>query len=770
MSIKKKITLLSLIIAILSSCSVTKFVPDGQYLLNEVKISSDEKDANISGFNSYIQQIPNARWFSSLRVPLYTYDLSGRDSTRWNNKFLRKIGEAPVIFNQVSADKSSNDLTQALQNMGYMGAYVDLEREVKGKKLNLTYKLHPGKPYYIKSYKNDIPDLKIAGFLEKWESNRKSEEGKVFNVNELNQIRQDISSYLLDIGYYKINKEFITFTADTVRNTHQVDLTMHLNLNAKEDSIGVNKQYRVDKVQVVTDYNSAQNENGADLSSYDSLTYNKIQYYYKNFKPLRIKIIAANNHLKPGNLYKESDVQSTYNDFGRLHAIKYTNIKFNEKQAADSSKLDCFITVTPAKPQSFTAELEGTNTAGDLGAAATVGYQHKNLFKGSELFSFKVRGAYEAITGLEGYSNSDYKEWGAEASLNFPRFMFPFLKSSFLNNVKATSEVRLQLNSQIRPEFSRVVASAGWSYKWNKRQQKSQHKIDLIDINYVYMPRISEKFKEEYLDTVTKQNAILKYNYENLLIMRMGYSYTYNSLGGSTTSVGNNAYSVRLNVESGGNLLYGLSKLFNGQTDSEGRYTVANIAYAQYLKGDFDYAKSFVIDPRNSIVAHFGVGVAYPYGNSNILPFEKRYFSGGANSVRGWSVRTLGPGSYAGKDSNIDFINQSGDVKLDMNLEYRSHMFWKLEGALFVDAGNIWTLRNYADQPGGQLRLDKFYKQIAMAYGAGLRFNFDYFILRFDGGMKAVNPEFESGKYRYPIFHPNFSRDFAFHFAVGYPF
>lgn len=770
MSIKKKITLIGVVIAVLSSCSVTKFVPDGQYLLNEVKVTSDDKDANVSGINSYIQQIPNARWFSSLRVPLHTYSLSGRDSTRWNNKFLRKLGEAPVIFSQISADKSCNDLTQALQNMGYMGAYVDLKKETKGKKLNLTYKLHPGKPYYIKSYTKDIPDPDMARFLEKWESKRKPEAGKIFNVNELNQIRQDISSYLLDIGYYKINKEFITFTADTVRDTHQVDLTMHLNLNAKEDSIGVNHQYRIDKVHVVTDYNNLQYEDVTDLSKYDSLTYRKINYYYKHHRPIRTKIIADNSHLIPGSLYKETDVQNTYNDLGRLHAIKYTNIRFNEKQVADSSKVDCYITVTPAKPQSFSAEIEGTNTAGDLGAAATVGYQHKNIFKGSELFTFKVRGAYEAITGLEGYSNSDYKEWGAESSINFPRFMFPFLKSSFRNNVKATSEVRLQLNSQIRPEFSRVVASAGWSYKWNKKQQKSQHKIDVIDINYVYMPRISQKFKEEYLDTVTKQNAILKYNYENLLIMRMGYSYTFNSLGGSTMGVNNNAYSVRLNVESGGNLLYGISKLLKGQTDTEGRYTVANIAYAQYVKGDFDYAKSFVIDRRNSIVGHFGLGIAYPYGNSNILPFEKRYFSGGANSVRGWSVRTLGPGSYAGKNSSIDFINQSGDMKLDMNLEYRSHMFWKLEGALFVDAGNIWTLRNYTDQPGGQFRLDKFYKQIAMAYGVGLRFNFDYFILRFDGGMKAINPEFESGKNRYPLLHPDFGRDFAFHFAVGYPF
>jgi len=163
--------------------------------------------------------------------------------------------------------------------------------------------------------------------------------------------------------------------------------------------------------------------------------------------------------------------------------------------------------------------------------------------------------------------------------------------------------------------------------------------------------------------------------------------------------------------------------------------------------------------------------VAYPYGNSTVLPFEKRYFSGGANSVRGWSVRRLGPGSFKGKDGRIDFINQTGDMKLDLNMEYRTHLFWKLGGALFVDAGNIWTLRDYKDQPGGQFTWKSIPRQLAVSYGLGLRFNFDYFIVRFDLGMKAVDPAYD-GDYapHYPIFHPRFSRDYAFHFAVGLPF
>ena len=175
------------------------------------------------------------------------------------------------------------------------------------------------------------------------------------------------------------------------------------------------------------------------------------------------------------------------------------------------------------------------------------------------------------------------------------------------------------------------------------------------------------------------------------------------------------------------------------------------IPYAQYLKGEFDFAKNIRIDHRNSFAFHVGLGIAVPYGNAKTIPFEKQYFSGGANSVRGWAVRDLGPGSFSG---NGNLLDQSGDIKLDASIEYRSKLFWKFQGAVFVDAGNIWTIRNYANQPGGVFKFDKFYKQIAVAYGLGLRLDLDFFILRFDGGMKAVNPAFETKKEHFPIIHP----------------
>ena len=251
----------------------------------------------------------------------------------------------------------------------------------------------------------------------------------------------------------------------------------------------------------------------------------------------------------------------------------------------------------------------------------------------------------------------------------------------------------------------------------------------------------------------------------------MGYSYHYNSIGGAiiNNTIASNSYSIRFNFESAGNIMYALSKATNIRKNNDGEYAILGIPYAQYVKGEFDFSKNIRIDHRNSFAFHIGMGIAVPYGNAKTIPFEKQYFSGGANSVRGWTVRDLGPGSFV-RDENTNLLDQSGDIKLDSSIEYRSKLFWKFQGAIFVDAGNIWTIRDYDNQPGGVFKFDKFYKQIAVAYGLGLRLDLDFFILRFDGGMKALNPVYEKGKDRYPIIHPKFSRDFAFHFAVGYPF
>ena len=350
-------------------------------------------------------------------------------------------------------------------------------------------------------------------------------------------------------------------------------------------------------------------------------------------------------------------------------------------------------------------------------------------------------------------------EYSLETRLKFPRFIMPFVNAETRRRINATSEVSLLYDMQDRPEFHRRLWSAAWRYRWALPGNRYQYQLDLIDINYVLMPWISETFKTLYLDDVSSRNAILRYNYQNLFITKTGFGLTYN----------NGKTALKTNIETAGNIFNLASGLTGASKNAEGQYMVFNVAYAQYVKADIDLTRVFQLDYSNQLVFHLGLGIAYPYGNSTQLPFEKRYFSGGANSLRGWAVRSIGPGRYKGRDGRIDFINQTGDMKLDLNAEYRTHLFWKLDGALFVDAGNIWTLRDYPGQPDGQFSLRNLPSQIAANYGLGFRFNFDYFIVRFDLGMKAVNPAFDEDEH-YPLLHPRFSRDFAFHFAVGLPF
>lgn len=720
---------------LLAACSTTKFVPEREYLLEEVKIMSDDSDLDASQLEPYIRQKANSTWFSFLKIPLGAYSLSGKDSTKWINRTLKKLGEKPVIYDSLQAKQTCEVLTSALRSMGYLNAKVDLNTRTKGKKLTAIYTLHPGTPYYIGSVKYDIQDENIRQLMRaEMDTTQGLRPGMPFTMSSLDQERVRITDFLNNRGYMRFHKAYIHYSADTIRGQKDIAVTLHL------------RKYQPSK--------------DAELTEHPQYTIRDITYAGGDSTGLHLResVLRDVTALRPGHLYSEADLQRTYNNFGRLQAVRYTNIQL--KEVPDTNQVDCHIQITNNKPSMISFQPEGTNTAGDLGAAASLTYTNRNLFKGSEQFSLELRGAFEAITGLEGYQDQDYQEYSVETKLVFPRFLAPFLSRSFRRRQTANTEYTLSWNMQNRPEFHRRVFTAAWRYRWSEPKHHLSYRFDLLDLNYVYMPWISTTFREDYLDDVDNRNAILRYNYEDLFIMKLGFGITYNT--------GINI--LRLNAETSGNLLSALSPVFDFSKNDQGQRTLFNIAYAQYARFDVDYTHYFHFSERDALVFHGALGIAYPYGNSDVLPFEKRYFTGGANSMRGWGVRELGPGSFRGTDGRIDFINQTGDLKLDFSLEYRAPLFWKFDGAVFVDAGNIWTLRAYEEQPGGQFRFDTFYKQIAVAYGLGLRLNFSYFILRFDMGMKAVNPAYTTQQEHYAIFHPDFSRDFSFHFAVGLPF
>ena len=660
---------------LLAGCSATRDLPEDAYMLDKARVVADGKykDINTSKLQSYVRQKGNARWFSAVKLPLGLYAMAGKDSS-WINRTLRSMGEAPVVYDSLLARQTCDDLRLALHNKGYLDADVELFVDKKGKKVTTYYVLHPKDPYYVGDFDEEINDSVIARLLK--DKRSKIRIGDRFSVDALNSERQEITSYLQDRGYFRFHKEFVTYKAHRHDEEKTVDVKLILHpYYTRDGKDTLHSHYDIRNI------------------TYESGTPGDSTIH------LRRHVLEENTFLEAGKPYSASDLQNTYNHFGRLGAVRYTNISF--ETVPDTTLLDSRILIQTNKPSTISFQPEGTNTAGDLGAAASLTYQNRNLFRGSETFSVQLRGAYEAIKGLEGYKNQDFIEYSIESRLSFPRFIVPFLNNDIRRRIIATSEVSVTFD-------------------------------------------------------------ILRYNYEDLFIMKMGFGYTYN----------NGRYALKTNVETAGNLLNLSSHIFSAEKNEEGQFMLFGIAYAQYVKGDFEFTRQLLgRQNRDQLVFHFGLGIAYPYGNSSILPFEKRYFSGGANSVRGWSVRSLGPGRYKDKDGRINFITQTGDLKLDLNLEYRTHLFWKFAGALFVDAGNIWTLRDYKDQPGGQFKISSFLDDIAFSYGLGLRLNFDYFILRFDLGMKAINPAYKTEEEdHFPLLHPRLSRDLAFHFAVGMPF
>lgn len=762
-------------VMLLTACSTTKHVPEGKYLLDDVKINITDKDKDTplksAEMMNYLRQIPNHKVLGGLRLQLAFYNLSGKDSTNWFNKWVRRVGSAPVIYDPSLTDASVKQLSTALANKGYMNSTVTVDTlgNIDKKRMKVTYNVTFGQPHYVSSISYNIPNDTLRELILADSAQFLVKQNSVFDRNLLDEERQGISERLRSKGYFAFNKEYITFTADTAAGEKNVNLTMNLMRPYLSESMPYYTSHRpfyVRNVTFVTSYNPATMHNSTDFDEKDLVWHNDYRIFYGDDRYLRASVLEESCFITPGKQYNSKDVDRTYEAFGRLGIVKFVNIELVPVGEIDGKIwLDAYVLLSRTKPQTASVSLEGTNSEGDFGFGVGLGYQHRNVFKGSEILNAKFKASYESLSGdLSGFINDNYSEYQAELGIRYPKFKAPFLKRSFKQKILAQTEFALNFNYQERPEYTRVIAGAGWRYLWSERTNKTRHTFNLMDLNYVNLP----KSKSSFIENIS--NPLLRYSYEDHLIMRMGYSY-YHSNKKEANMMRKlyqpDVYTIRVATETAGNLLYGISNLI-GQDKEDGTYKVVGINYSQYFKVDADYSFTHSFNPKSSLAFHVGVGAAMPYGNSKVLPFEKRFYAGGANSVRGWGVRTLGPGSYFATNSVNSFIYQCGDIRLDLNLEYRAKLFWVLELGAFIDAGNIWTIREYEDQPGGVFKLNKFYEQIALSYGLGIRMDFTYFLLRLDVGMKAHNPA--SGQERWPLLHPDWGRDSAFHFSVGYPF
>ena len=760
--------------ALLSACSSTKHVPQGQLLLDKVNIhiTDPRSEVQASQLANYLRQNANHRVLGGLKLQLAFYNLSGRDSTKWINRWIQRVGTPPVIYDSTLTLASQEQLHTALSNKGFMNNTVTyrVKTDSVKRKARVDFDVTLGEPYYIRSIDYDIPDETLHEIILADSADFTVKKGDLLDYSRLEEWRQTITNRLRNQGYYAFNKEYITFMADTAAGSKAVDLTLNTRDPYRNDHMPYYTEHEpffVRDVVYVTDYDPVQMHDG--YSGADTLVIrNGVKVFQGPDPYLRPSIIDECNYIEPGALYNADAVNRTYRALGRLGILKQINIDILPVGEVDGLLMvDAWVLLQRDKSQTVSLSLEGTNSEGDLGFGVGVDYEHRNIFKGAEVLSAKAKVSYESISGdLGGLINNNFSEYSTEVGVSFPKFMFPLLRRSFKRKVQASTSFSVNFDYQARPEYTRVIAGGAWRYQWTERRRRLSHTLTLFDMSFVSVPNFYDEFKK----SIT--NPLLLYSYEDHLIMRMGYNfYRTNKAEMSVQQMGNfqrDVYTIRANAETAGNLLYGLSQLTDQKADENGCYKALGIRYSQYIKADADYAFTHYLDRRQSIAFHVGAGIAIPYGNSDVLPFEKRFYSGGANSVRGWGVRTLGPGSFDSSKDLSKFIKQCGDIRFDINLEYRAKLFWVVELGLFIDAGNIWTIKDYEDQQGGVFKWNKFYEQIAAAYGAGIRLDFKYFLVRVDMGMKAHNPA--SGQEKWPLIHPDFKRDSEFHFSVGYPF
>lgn len=751
-------SVLLLLVGLIAACSPLKYVPDDKLLLKKTQIKSDVPEASPELLNGYLHQTPNNYFLGFWRMQMDFYNASGTDSTKWVNRWLRRIGEPPVIYDSLKTEYSRQELEKVLFNKGYMEATVTATEKIKNRQVKVLYNVVGNEPYRLRNYTISLPDSFAMSVIQKADTLMALRKGMLFDADAFNQERARVTRLLHNRGYYNFRKELLFFSVDSALGSHSVDAHLSIQPQFLNNDSALSIIFHRKRVTNVTIFAIKDADLTKDPASLDLDTICKDGFQIvlsKKNKTFTPGLLISKTHIIPGRWYNERRVDRTYSQLGALSAVKYVNVSFKEN--ADKN-LDALIVVTQDKPHTLSTEVEGTYSDGDFGVGLGIGYKNDNIFRGAEILNINANGGYETMGAL----TAEQSAWniGGGASLTFPQLLIPS-KRAFRRRFIGSTQVSASVNFQNRPEYNRTIANAGIKYLWSYR--RTNFTFNLLDISYIYLPRMSQEFKDKYM----KPTSSIRFSYEDHFIMRMGFGVNYSNR--RVDSRQSSYFTLRANIRTAGNLLYGISNLAKQKKNEEGHFEVFNIPYSQYVKGDIDYAYNWSIAGDWRLVFHTALGVGFPYGNASILPFEERYFTGGANSMRGWAARTLGPGNFYNNSGSIDFMKQSGDIKFDLNVETRFKIFWKLFGAVFIDAGNIWTIRNYPEQPTGAFRFDTFYKQIGLNYGVGLRLDFDFFVIRVDMGIKLYDPGYpvEEERWRTSI---TWKDDISFHFAVGYPF
>ena len=758
-----KSILFSLVILGLSGCAVRKYVPEGKTILTKYEVVNESPKYSFSKseVSSRIVQKPNKNLFGWLpRVWVYykTIDKTDRGFYRWVNK---NFGVEPVYYNSMLTADSKRQIENYLNNTGFFKSKVVATKNDKNKRAKVVYRIKPKKPYTIRDVNRKIYDSAIAKEVQGIDNDMLVKSGDNYDVFVMDKERDLIMTHLRDNGYYFFTKENIVYEVDTNLMQKKADVTLRIDGQK-------HYKYKINKVFVYPDY---------DVKTANTITNDTVPFtfslrrkepdrqfnfiYGKNPK-VNFKTFNQVIQIHEGDDFSQKKVSQTYRALGSLKLYSLSNISFDTVASGnDSVKLmNCTVTLQKSKIHHYNIQLEGTNSGGDLGALGSVSYRNNNIFRGSEVLRITLRGGFQAQR-VENYIIDEglfnTKEFGAEASIMFPRVLSPVSLHRFVSEYQPKTMLSTGYNMQIRPLYDRYIMTASFGYNW-RSTNTLEHFLTPINLNTVKV--LPSKIFAFLLDLETNQR--IKDQYTDHLIFGLNYALIFNN---QNVKKSNDFFYLKFDIETSGNLL----SLFNNTpliTKNDNYHEIIGIRYAQYIKYQFDFRFYHYFRNRNVLALRFFYGQGIAYGNSNDIPFEKSFYAGGSNGMRGWQFRGLGPGEFI-NESGYD-MEHIGDVQLESNIEYRFPLYGVLKGALFSDVGNIWTLTNNESFPGGQFKFDKFYKQLALDAGFGIRFDFSFFLIRLDMAVPLVDPAYpEDSRLRISKLQ---WKDVVWNFGIGYPF
>lgn len=780
----KKLIPLLLVTILFYGCSSTRYIPKDKYLLrqNAVLIKND-KDINKSevitedNVSQFIKQRPNKRVLGvGLSLGFYNMTDTAKHNW-WHRLWSEKVGSPPVIFDSTLMRESSREMQIYLASRGYLNAKVSDSVALKKEKAYVYYTVNQKQPYVISYIDYNIEDPVLAELILQDTTRSLIRKGKVYDRQLLQNERIRITNLLRNQGFYYFGNNSISYVADSSWNDNTVSIQMNVKrrlaeYGAQGKPIYTNHPiYRISRIIINTNFDPANSIEQNKEIIYDTLTYKGIEIVYNGKLQMRPEVLVSAMRFSPNSLYDQSTVQRTntnIRDLGYTTSVLFSPIAPDTDNpvivtipttdgtiaSTTEQQLECLIQCTPIKKQSITEEFELSMTAAYWSAALTLGYQNRNLFGGAENLMVSLRGAYE-LRKAKGKKNS--YELGATASLALPTLLVPWRSNLSSQTRQTNTKVQLSYNMQERPDYHRTVMGVAYGYGWTTKKG-SRIIINPIDINAISVPWVDD----EFMDAI--ENPYLRNSYQSQMVAGLSASYYYNS----SPKYQNSGYTFRINGDVNGNFI----SLFNNwvckpqSQEGEDYYTLLGLRYAQYARASFDYSQRYTITDNVQIAWRFFIGAGIPYGNSATLPFERLFFAGGSNSMRGWQIRTLGPGGSS-EISDDQYPNQLGDMRLEANFEYRQRIWGGLNLAIFVDAGNVWMNSKGRQSDSELFQFNSFYKQIAMNTGAGLRWDFDFFLLRLDWGLKLRSPSLPQGQQWFK--QMGFS-DTVFHFAIGLPF